>query len=83
MAETKLTIRLDDAELETIKERAAEDGVSVQKWALATLLRADFVKKFKASVAEGQDRYGDVLAEIDAELGDAPPTGGGAGRTAA
>jgi hypothetical protein len=81
MAETKLTIRLDDSELETIKERAAEHGVSVQKWALTTLLRADFVKRFKMSVAEGQNRYTEVLAEIDAELGDAPPED--ADRTAA
>ncbi len=69
-----LSVRIDSASLESIKERAAARDMTVQEYVVTTLQRDEFAERYKAAVLETFELYGDVLAEADLADDTAPRT---------
>ncbi|MFC5800859.1 BrnA antitoxin family protein [Streptomyces formicae] len=80
MATRMLSVRIDSETLESVKERAAARGMTVQEYVVGRLQRDEFEEQYQEAVIETLELYGDVLAEAD--LDDAPP-GTGHGESAA
>ncbi|MGP3999010.1 ribbon-helix-helix protein, CopG family [Streptomyces sp. 8N706] len=77
MATRMLSVRIDSETLESVKERAAARGMTVQEFVVTTLQRDEFEERFKEAFTETLETYGDVLAEVEAD-GDFPPQEGSA-----
>ncbi|EPH45908.1 ribbon-helix-helix protein, CopG family [Streptomyces aurantiacus] len=57
MESTVLSLRIDGALLDRIRQHAAKRGMSVQDYVARTLIRDDFDERFATSVEETEKFY--------------------------